>query len=417
MKICIVSQTFAPQEEGGAEISCRHAAQNLASRGHDIVVLALGHKDIPDAPLGECLTDAPWRLYRVAFHNAYLPGPRRPNVGLIHKAIWHLKNALGSVASADLRRFFRDEEFDLIYAHNSTKMQPALFDVATELAIPVCQHLHDYAFMCPRSSMYTGKKNCEHPCGRCRLLTYRARKSIGSVRTVIAVSNFVSQRFQRHGLFSGCDFHVLHNTNTVRADFDGTLLSARPATEPTFTFGYLGALSEEKGVESLIDAFSSLPDSMPVRLLIAGRGHTDFISAMQARTARLPEGRVEWLGHVRPEIVYSRSEVILFPSIWHEPQSRVLVEAATYGIPVIAASSGGTPEFVEGNRTGWCYAPGESVELARLMANAAQHGAAAWRSHLPSLFPGLAAFDGTAEGTAYYDQLEDILTLAAKSLK
>lgn len=75
MKICIVSQTFAPQEEGGAEISSRHAAQNLASRGHDIVVLALGHKDIPDAPLGECLTDAPWRLYRVAFHNEYLPRP------------------------------------------------------------------------------------------------------------------------------------------------------------------------------------------------------------------------------------------------------------------------------------------------------------------------------------------------------
>lgn len=411
MKICIVSQTFRPQDEGGAEISSHHAALNL-SQNHDVCVLALGLEGDIDIPTGFQTTDDPYRIFRVPYKNSYLPGPKRPAVSTPKKAMWHLKNALGAVAAKDLERFFDAEKFDLIYAQNSSRMQPALYDVAAKMDIPVCQHLRDYALLCPKASMYKKGENCAKQCGTCKILTARMRHASQSVTSVIAVSDFVRQRFLKHGLFKDANFHVLHNTNTARKNFNADLLSKRPDPEPEFTFGYLGALSVEKGVEVIIRAFCALPADIPAKLLIAGRGHSDFVNEMKALSDKLAKGRVEWLGHVPPETVFSRSEVAIMSSLWEEPQGRVLVEAATYCIPVFAAKSGGIPEFVEKYHTGWTYPPKDINALTALMTKSAQNGADAWRTQLGDHFKGLADFDGTAEGTDFYNRLDAILTAA-----
>ncbi len=409
MKICVVAQTFAPQDEGGAEISSRHAASNLALR-HDVVVLALGMEGEAGAEPGEASTTAPYRVHRVPFHNSYLPGAKRPAVGRWTKALWHARSALGAVDEADLARFLQTENFDLIYAQNCSRMQPALYRVAARMGIPVCQHLRDYALLCPRTSMYRSGANCAAPCITCRVLTMRARQASSTVSTVIAVSDFVRRRYLEHGLFTDADWHVLHNTNTLRTDFDAALLAARPEPAPGFTIGYLGALSQEKGVETLLRAFCALPPSLGARLLVAGRGHQDFVGDMQRLVHVAGAGeRVEWLGHVRPEVVMSRSEVIVVPSLWHEPQSRVLVESPVYGLPVIAARTGGSPEIVEENRTGWTYDATDAEALSGLLHTAAEGGAANWRASLGSRFPGLVGFQGTAEDSGFYDRLEGIL--------
>lgn len=409
MKICVVSQTFAPQDEGGAEMSSRHAAQNL-SRRHDVVVLALGHANAAGAEPGERAATSGYRVHRVAFRNGYLPEAKRPEVGRVARALWHARAAIGAVDPADLRAFLRAENFDLIYAQNSARLQPALYRVAADLDIPVCQHLRDYALICPRTSMYRDGQNCSTPCASCSLLTLRARRASASVRSVIAVSDFVRRRYLEHGLFAAADWHVLHNTNTARAEFDADLCARRPEPEPGFTIGYLGALSQEKGVEVLLRAFSALPPDLDVRLLLAGRGHQDFVARMQALVrAAGASDRVAWLGHVKPEAVLSRAELIVVPSLWHEPQSRVLVESAVYGVPVIAARTGGSPEIVEGHATGWTYEATDTAALRQLLLTAAGGGAAGWRAGLPHHFPGLAAFKGTAEDAGFYERLEQVL--------
>ncbi len=408
MKICIVSQTFRPQNEGGAEISSHHAALNL-SRNHDVCVLALGSDNDPEFPTGFQPTEAPYRIYRVAYHNSYLPGPKRPAVSLSSKALWHLKNAIGAVSELDLKKFFEMESFDLIYAQNSSRMQPALYNVAAQLDIPVCQHLRDYAPLCPKASMYRGGENCTKQCTSCKVLTARMRRASRSVKSVIAVSDFVRQRFIQQGMFPQADFSVLHNTNTARVNFNGDLLVRRPDPEPEFTFGYLGALSVEKGVEIIIRAFCALPQGIPAKLLIAGRGHPDFVRKMKELGDNLARGRIEWLGHVPPETVYARSEVILVSSLWHEPQSRVLIESGTYSVPIFASQTGGSSEVVERYGLGWTYPANDVDRLAKLMTKAASAGSQAWRDGLNELFPNLGNFDGTAEGTEFYVRLEKIL--------
>lgn len=408
MKICIVAQSFAPQKEGGAEISSRHLAQNL-SKHHEVVVLSLGEAGSEVAPLGECITEQRYRLVRIPFRNIYLPELRSERKGAFTRALWHAKTTFSSVSSKDLRFFLNAEQFDLIYAQNCIYFQPILYRVAKSLNIPVCQHLRDYAFLCARSSMFYSGENCTSQCFKCRLLRAGAANASHYVKTVISVSDFVRQKHLEHGLFKGANSHVLYNTNTSQDEFDPKLLAARPSPGRFFTIGYIGAISEEKGIKILLDAILDFAQEIPVKLVIAGEGDLNFISFLKAHSLNDPFKRVEWLGHVKPEVLYSQCDLLAVPSLWHEPQGRIIVEAATYGIPVVAAASGGIPEFVHKHRIGECYDANDAYALSQILKRFAILGPANFRSLTPKLFPGLKEFNGTSEASHYYQKLNIIL--------
>lgn len=408
MKICIVSQTFAPQEEGGAEMSARAGAIELAKK-HDVTVLALGKEGDPLVPPGETRLASNIRVVRLPWKNSYLPGPRKPSVSVAHRARWHLRTALGALCVKGLTQFFKDENFNLIYAQNSSSMQPALFHAAEDASIPVCLHLRDYAMLCPKTSMFRREDNCEKPCLDCSLINRRL-KMRGEGMTVIAVSHFVKQRFLENGVLSQADWHVMHNKNTPLHSFDKSVIGRSRPADQTFTFGYLGALAKEKGIADLVGAFNGLPSGAKARLVIAGRGRSGEEDCLK-RLASSPN--IEFRGFVTPQEIYRIADAIVVPSLWHEPQSRILVEAAVYGVPVIGTNRGGTPEILEEGRTGWCYDPHKRGALLNMLEKAVSIGPEQWWQRRDELFPGIAGFDGTAEQSGYYDRLEQILTQIA----
>lgn len=410
MKICIVAQTFAPQEEGGAEIVARMCAAEL-SRYHDVIILSLGLEGDTVAPPGESINSDGIRVLRVNWHNSYLPGPRKPAVSKLTKMVWHIRNALGAVCVDEVRELLLREKVDLVYAHNSARMQPAIFDATKALDIPLCLHLHDYALLCPKSSMFGSSGNCEKPCLECRVLTARIKSGDGDGVTAISVSDALRQRFVRNGVLPKADWHVLLNANRSEALFHAPLVGRRNGNSKIFTFGYLGALAEEKGVEDLIRAFLKLPQTEPATLLIAGRGRQDYERHLKALAGNAP---IRFLGFVSPEEVYKIADVVVVPSRWHEPQSLILMEAATYGVPVIGTERGGTPEILRDLGTGWCYDPDREMDLINVLQKALSIGHEKWWVERDANFPGIAGFKGTSEASGYYHKLNDIL-MAAKA--
>ena len=408
MKICIVSQTFAPQAEGGAEISARVGATELAKK-HDVTVLALGKVGDPLAPPGETRLANNVRVVRLPWKNSYLPGHIKPSANFARRAAWHLRTAFGALCVEGLTEFFRRENFNLIYAQNSSYMQPAIFHAADDAGIPICLHLRDYALLCPKTSMFRRGDNCATPCFDCNLINRRVRLR-GNGMAVIAVSNFVKQRFIESGVLAEADWHVMHNKNTPLQSFDTSIVGRTKPAGQTFTFGYLGALSQEKGVPELIEAFKALPTGSNARLVVGGRGRPSEEDCIK-RLGTV--ANVEFRGFVAPQEIYRIADSVVVPSLWHEPQSRILVEAGVYGVPVIGSTRGGTPEIVEAEKTGWCYNPEQPGALARLLEKAASIGPERWWQRRDELFPGIASFDGTAEQSGYYDTLEQILTKAA----
>jgi len=124
---------------------------------------------------------------------------------------------------------------------------------------------------------------------------------------------------------------------------------------------YIGRISEEKGIKTLIAASSEHSD---MHLLLAGNG--PLLPALKRRSPT-NANFVGWLGKQQLSSFYQNARFIVVPSQWFEPFCLVAAEAMSYGLPVIASKIGALPELVDDGVTGLLFAPGNSLELASKM--------------------------------------------------
>lgn len=71
-----------------------------------------------------------------------------------------------------------------------------------------------------------------------------------------------------------------------------------------------------------------------------------------------PRGSFAWRAHV------AGARAVAVPSIWYETFSRVMVEAYSAGVPVVASRIGALPEVVEEGVTGLLAEPGDPASWA-----------------------------------------------------
>jgi len=135
-------------------------------------------------------------------------------------------------------------------------------------------------------------------------------------------------------------------------------------TGESLTLGVIGRLSPEKGQDVMLDALPAVVAQHPgTRLRMIGDGQER--AALEAQTERLGlSDVVEFTGwrSDMPEqyaqldalVLSSRSEGLPF----------AVLEAMSYGLPVIATRVGAIDHVIEDGKTGWIVAPGESDALA-----------------------------------------------------
>jgi glycosyltransferase involved in cell wall biosynthesis len=111
---------------------------------------------------------------------------------------------------------------------------------------------------------------------------------------------------------------------------------------------YLGRLDPAKGIETLFEALSRLSDPRVV-LVVAGaatasRSGADEYASRLVATA--PSG-VKFVGrHDDVSALLWAADVVVVPSVWNEPLTRVGLEAMACGVPVVGSRTGGTPEIL-----------------------------------------------------------------------
>jgi glycosyltransferase involved in cell wall biosynthesis len=126
-------------------------------------------------------------------------------------------------------------------------------------------------------------------------------------------------------------------------------------------FLYVGRLSVEKGIDTLLSAWQGLDGSFKLR--IVGDGPL----AQKVKQASQINPSIEWLGTKSSQEVYAlmgTAACLVFPSQWYETFGLVVVEALACGTPVIASRIGGIEEIVEDAKTGLLFTPGDHRDLA-----------------------------------------------------
>jgi glycosyltransferase involved in cell wall biosynthesis len=118
--------------------------------------------------------------------------------------------------------------------------------------------------------------------------------------------------------------------------------------ELDFTFGYIGTHIPAKGINLLIEAFRMLNGK--AKLKIWGWKDVQSQKALLAMTKSVGNS-IEFCGGYDNEnladIVFSRVDAIVVPSIWGENSPLVIHEAQACHIPVITANYGGMGEYVQ----------------------------------------------------------------------
>jgi len=178
------------------------------------------------------------------------------------------------------------------------------------------------------------------------LVLHRRLGTFERVRRFIAVSGFVR------------DKHVEAGFDPSRVVVKPNFAWPGPLREgPGRFFLFLGRLSREKGVATLLSAWREDLG----RLLVVGDGPE------APRLRRLAPGGVEFRGTVSPEAprrLVAQARAVLVPSIWYEAFSRVVVEAYAAGVPVVASRIGALPEVIEDGVTGLLAEPGDPASWA-----------------------------------------------------
>jgi glycosyltransferase involved in cell wall biosynthesis len=351
MKIALLNSLYAPYQSGGAERSVQILAEGLCRGGLSVSVITLAEPHLEARSVINGVT-----VHRLPLENWYWPFGSVTNAA--QRAAWHLRDLYNRAMAAHVGSVLDRDRPDILHTNGLVGFSVGVWSQARRRGIRIVHTLRDYYLMCPPSVMYRNDRNCERICPRCLPFAAYRRRATQAVQAVSGVSEFILKRHMREGFFKDC--------STAKVIFNPLLpVQHKAATGRTrgLVFGYIGAISPNKGVRWLLESFvqhGSRDDS----LVLAGNGNPKFVESMKSKFA---SSRVSFIGHTDSRVFYERVDVVVVPSLWHEPFGRTAIEPWAYGIPVIASNRGGLAEIVEDGVTGIVVDPDERGSLTRAL--------------------------------------------------
>ncbi|WP_321495566.1 glycosyltransferase family 4 protein [uncultured Desulfobacter sp.] len=139
---------------------------------------------------------------------------------------------------------------------------------------------------------------------------------------------------------------------------------------PTHFIGFAGRVSQDKGVDILLNGFHQASGRIPHHLVIAGTGETSYLHRLSqlARDLKI-EDRVHFLGFQENVWPFYRSlDCKILPSLaGFEGVPQALLEAMYARCPVIGSKTGGIADIITHNDTGLLFQVGHPDELCKMI--------------------------------------------------
>jgi glycosyltransferase involved in cell wall biosynthesis len=358
MKIAFIHNYY--QQPGGEDQVFAAEADLLEARGHQIVRYVVYNDQI--AEMGKA--------------------------SLMAATIWNQDSV------RKLRRLFRSFDAEVAHFHNTLPLiSPAGYYAARAEGLSVVQTLHNYRLLCPAATFLRNGQVCEDCLGKSVAWPgvlhgcYRqSRAATGAVATMLTAHHILGT-WRRT-----VDVYIALTTFAKAKFIKGGLPSNRIIVKPNFinpdpgpgdgAGGYalfVGRLSPEKGIATLLSAWERFQLAMPLRIV----GDGPLAREVAVAASRLTN--VEWLGRQSKERVlalYKKAAFLILPSIWYEGFPMVIAESFAAGLPVVASNLGAPGSIIEHNRTGRLFCPGDAEDLAAQITWLSDHPAELMRMRL-----------------------------------
>jgi glycosyltransferase involved in cell wall biosynthesis len=297
--------------------------------------------------------------------------------GLLNKIAFFPDTIFSTRTAQEIRKVVQEFKPDVAYIHNFLPLvSPSVHHVLHALKVPIIQVLHNFRPYCPNGLFYTQGAVCEKCKGgnylhairnRCCKDSYmvsalyaatfafnRAAGMVDKIDAFVCLTEFARQKMVELG--------VPQSKLFVRPNF----IETPPATQGPFTGNgkyvlFLGRLSAEKGLWTLIRAFEPFKD---VELRVLGTGPLERELRAYARDNKLHN--IAFYGFRNGEDKWHLLRGCSFtvvPSEWYENFPVSVLEAYACGKPVVASNTGGLSYVVENGNTGLLFEPANVSDL------------------------------------------------------
>ena len=299
-------------------------------------------------------------------------GTARKLWGMVKGALCTIGNPFAARAVTKKCKEFKP---DVVHSHNTFPLISPLAVRAASKYAPVVMTLHNYRTVCAAGVPMRGGKVCslcldkkcawdgvKHRCYRgCFLATLPLAMNITLYRKklprwvarFIALSEFQKRKMVEVGLPE--EKIVVKGNFISRAERVGRV-------EKKNQIVYVGRLSPEKGVPTLLDAWRMIGNETGCKLLLIGDG--DFRNEYE----KLSDGlNVEFLGQLPNEqvrAIIAAAKFVVLPSECWEGMPMTVLESFAEGTPCVVSDLGALPECVRNGELGEVFKAGNAESLA-----------------------------------------------------
>lgn len=295
------------------------------------------------------------------------------------KSVWQMLSR--SVYSVEVRKAIqkeiKDVKPDLVYIiHFVNKLSPSVITGAKKMGVPVVLRLSDYFLLCPRFDFMYNKKVCED-CLTCGYKSCIKKRCVKGSLFASAVRVFSMKIHNMMNIYKDVDAFVTPSEflkdKLIANGYDAAKINCIPTFTASRTevgeprvgdYGlYVGRVSEEKGVETVVRAYEQLPDR---RVLIMGDDTTDEAKRLKNYISDREIMNIEFVGFkagAELEEIIKGARFTLIPSIWYDNLPNTALESFQYSKPVIASNIGSLPELVIDGFNGYLFEAGNEKEL------------------------------------------------------
>ena len=139
------------------------------------------------------------------------------------------------------------------------------------------------------------------------------------------------------------DLHYLNQESKSRID-----------SKEEINILYLSRIDKRKGCEIAIESMSNLPDNLNFILNICGDG--PLLNDMKKLSKKLKLKNVKFHGYVKGHekiMQFKKSDIFLYPTYYGEGLPVCLLEAMSFGLPVVTRPVGGIPDSIKDGDNGF----------------------------------------------------------------
>lgn len=356
MKILMINKFLHPN--GGSETYIFKLGAGLQAQGHEVQYFGMEHEGRIVGNRVEAYTS------NMDFHG----GSRLAKLTYPFKTIYSVE------ARRKIRLVLEDFQPDVCHLNNfNYQLTPSIileirkWEKQTGHPCRIIYTAHDYQLVCPNHMCQNPntRENCEKCLGGSFWNCAKGRCIHGSLAKSL-IGTMEAIFWNRMGVYEQidaviCCSHFLKtklDRNPVLAKKTVAMHNFVDEVEPKTVEKkdyvlYFGRYSQEKGIETLVQAAKALPE---ISFVFAGSGPLENLLEGVPNIRNVGFQTGETL-----ETLIREARFTVYPSQWYENCPFSVMESILYGTPVLGANIGGIPELIRVGQTGELFEC-ESVE-------------------------------------------------------